>query len=90
MLTFLEYASKHILKTIKILLLMVHVHNAPSNPANLASGEIAFATRAHNLFQNNGKRNLFSQMGPKMMPKRIGYNISTIIVFICTCRRQDN
>ena len=27
----------------------------------MASGETALAIRAHNLFQNNGKRNLFSQ-----------------------------
>ena len=40
---------------------MVQFHKAPSNVANLASGETALTIRAHNLFQNNGKRNLFSQ-----------------------------
>ena len=50
--------EKNILKTIKILLLMVQFHNAPSNFANLASGETGI--RDHNLFQNNWKRQ-FSQ-----------------------------
>ena len=39
---------------------MVQFHNAPLNFANLPSGEEALAIRAHNLFQNNEKRILFS------------------------------
>ena len=49
------------LKPIKILLLMVQFHTAPSYFANLASGRQALAIRAHNLFQNNGGKKLFSQ-----------------------------
>ena len=37
---------------------MAQFHNAPSNFANLALGELS---GANNLVQNNGKRNLFSQ-----------------------------
>ena len=40
---------------------MVQFHNAPSNFANLASGETGIGYQTHNLFQNNRKRNLFSQ-----------------------------
>ena len=42
---------------------MVQFHNAPSNFVNLASGEtgIGYQSPHDNLFQNNGKRNLFSQ-----------------------------
>ena len=39
---------------------MILFHNAPSNFANLSRGRQVLAIRAHNLFQNNGKRNLFS------------------------------
>ena len=40
---------------------MVQFRNAPSNCANLASGGQALTIRAHNMFQNNEKINLFSQ-----------------------------
>ena len=47
----------NILKTIKILLLLVlfHILQTPLR------GRQSLGIRAHNLFQNNGKRNLFSQ-----------------------------
>ena len=37
--------------------------------------------RAHNLFQNNWKGNLFSQNWSDNDAKKIGYKISTIILF---------
>ena len=85
-LSFLEQAT-NILKTIKILLLMVQFHNAPSNFANVASRETGISY----LFQKNGKRNLFSQnwSDNDARKKKIGYKISTTF-FICTCRRQDD
>ena len=39
---------------------MAQFYNAPSNLANLASEETCISY-AHNLVQNNGERNLFSQ-----------------------------
>ena len=54
--------ATNILKNIKILLLMVQLHNATSEFTHLASGDTELAIRAHNLFQNNGeKKKLFSQ-----------------------------
>ena len=44
-------------------------------------GRQALTIRAHNLFQNVGKRNLFSQIGSIMMPKRTGYKISMTFLF---------
>ena len=52
-------------------------------------GRQTLAIRAHNLLQNNGKRNVFAQNWSENYAKRIGYKISTIC-FICTCRRQDD
>ena len=44
-------------------------------------GRQALPIRAHNLFQNNGKRNLFSQNWSENDAKRMGYKISTIVLF---------
>ena len=58
---FCSKQATNILKTIKFLLLMVQFHNAPSNLRTWPRGRQALAIRAHNLFQNNGKRNFFLQ-----------------------------
>ena len=61
--------ATNILINIKLLLLMVQFYNAPSY-ANVASGRQALTIRAHNLFQNNGKRNWFHKIGPIMKPAK--------------------
>ena len=40
-------------------------------------------------FRIIGKEICFLKIGLIMMPKSIGYKISTIF-FVCTCRRQDD
>ena len=54
---------------------MGQFYNAPWNVANLASGKIG----AHNLVQNNGKRN-FSQNLSDNDTKKKGFTISTIFL----------
>ena len=82
--------ATHILKTIKILLLMVQFHNAPSNFENLASGGGRhWLSEPIACFRIMGKEICFHKIGPIMMPKWIGYKIS-MIFFICKCRWQDD
>ena len=75
--------ATNILKTTKILLLMVQFHNTPSNFANLASwGDRHWLSEPTTCFRIIGKEICFHKIGPITMPKRIGYKISTIF-FIC-------
>ena len=52
-------------------------------------GRQALAIRAHHLFQNKWKRNLFSQNKVDNDAKKNGLQ-DFYDIFICTCRRQDD
>ena len=78
------------LKTIKILLLMVQFHNAPSNFVNLASGgDRHWLSEPTTCFKIIGEEICFHKIGKIIRPKRIGYTFS-MIFFKCTCRREDD
>ena len=81
--------ATHILKTIKILLLMVQFHNGTLKSCELGlGGDRHWLSEPTTCFRIIGKELCFHKTGPIMMPKRIGCKISTI--FICTYRRQDD
>ena len=75
--------ATNILKTVKILLLMVQFHNGTLKFCKLGLGGDRLGYQSPQLFQNNWK------IGPIMMPEKIGYTISKIF-FIRTCMRQDD
>ena len=52
-------------------------------------GRRALAIRGHNLFQNNGKRILFSQNWSDNDAKKNGLR-DFYDICICTCRKQDD
>ena len=81
--------ATHILKTIKILLLMVQFHNGTLKSCELGlGGDRHWLSEPTTCLRIIGKELCFHKTGPIMMPKRIGCKISTI--FICTYRRQDD
>ena len=58
-------------------------YNVPLNFASLPRERRALTIGAHNLAQNNEKRICFHKIYPIMIPKSIGYKISTIFLFSC-------
>ena len=59
---------------------------APSNFAKLASGgDRHWLSEPTTCFRIIGKEICFHKFGPLMMPKRIGYKISTIFLFLFAC-----
>ena len=65
--------------------LMAQFHNALSSLQSWLLRRQALAVGTHNLTQNNGKRNLYTQNCLIIMPKTIGYKLVTIFS-ICMCK----